>query len=168
MGDFEKHTYIVAPVGVNVPGVGLRARRVGRHGEGDFVGQEVMAFSPQEAIALYARGDLTHDEIVVPLSREAMLGFLGHGHPHSATWFAELRREFELATGAEATYPPPDDPPVFTATEVKQAIIAVVKGQGGPEPIMAHVRGEKEVSPESADAIRKIVVSAYLEMMVGE
>jgi len=46
--------------------------------------------------------DTLPNEQTVVISREAMLGFLGRGHPHSAAWFCELHRTFEEATGVKA------------------------------------------------------------------
>lgn len=49
--------------------------------------------------------DTLPNEQTIVVSREAMLGFLGHGHPHSAAWFLELQRTFAEATGVEPAQP---------------------------------------------------------------
>jgi hypothetical protein len=54
----------------------------------------------------FAAGEGHEGKEVVQLSREAMLGFLGHGHPHSAVWFMETCAAFEEATGEKATTGP--------------------------------------------------------------
>lgn len=54
-------------------------------------------------------GDLVSDrdkDFQISVSREAMLGFLGRGHPHSAAWFMELLMTFEEATGVRAKADP--------------------------------------------------------------
>lgn len=64
---------------------------------------------------------LTVDEMTARLirpSQESMLGFLGLGHPHSATWFSELTTLFEKATGEKRPPLPPQRPRRILLLEV--------------------------------------------------
>lgn len=59
---------------------------------------------------------------------------------------------------------------LFTADEVAvlvQAIASAERNATGAT-IMAHVKADRDITPKSAEAIRKIVVAAYVEMLVGE
>jgi hypothetical protein len=70
---------------------------------------------------------------------------------------------FEVLTGGR-------DPAfrLFTADEVAAVVTAVVRAEKGRDStIMAHVKGKGDVSPDTAEAIHKIVVAAYIEMLVG-
>ncbi len=63
------------------------------------------------------------------------------------------------------------EPAVFTAAEMKatvRAVVAAERGRGGLRGVMGHIRADSEMTPESADAIRAIVVAAYVEMLVGK
>lgn len=61
-----------------------------------------------------------------------------------------------------------EEAPVFTPVEMRAAVKAVVQAYGGVGTIMGHVRSDREISPESADAIKVIVQAAYDEMRIGQ
>jgi len=169
MGDFEKRTYYVVRDRTGATYSALRAPEPS-YSRGDIEppGQKIEAYTSEEAIALVARGMVTQTEILVPLSREAMVGFLGLGHPHSATWFAELKHTFEEMTGEKMSDKFSDEPRVFTAKEMTALVMAMARAYGHGTTIMAHVNSNKELTPDSAKAIEMIVRAAYNEMLIGE
>lgn len=87
------------------------------------------------------------------------------GHLH---WDTQALAALDAATDDDGKMGLPPENRLYTATELAAAVCAVELAHQDPsETIMGHIRSAEKVSPESADAIRTIVIAAYTEMRVG-
>lgn len=93
----------------------------------------------------------------------------------------KIKRALENSRGANETVQaarivevlvngPSPETRLFTADEVLTLVGAVAQAERevSGATVMAHIQGAKSMDKQTAEAVRKIVVAAYIELLVGK
>jgi hypothetical protein len=81
-------------------------------------------------------GGVEEEGLTFTFSREAVMGFLGYGHPHSATWFCEICFAFEKAIGVKAK-PNPEQAIMLSYEEAAETL----RGDAAMHALYCHAPG---------------------------